>query len=160
MMKRFPSRPSRSAAAQGGDVHGQVGGSDEDVGPDARHQLPLAHQLAGAIEQGDQDFQGATPKRHRPVAFQQKELRRQQPERREQNLGLGARVTAAAYPGRTGTPPACWDQGSGLISGVDPEASMATPHGWEGKVPTEMSDEAAFSAVAWRAGYCTRGSRT
>jgi len=48
---------------------------DENIGPNASHQILLADHLSVALKQSNQDFQSATSERHGLVAFQQKELR-------------------------------------------------------------------------------------
>src|SRR6516162_6902935 len=74
-------------ATQCGHVDRQVGRLDEDVGPNARHQLLLADQLTAAFKQSNQDLQSATSEGHGLVALPQKKLRRKQAERPERNFG-------------------------------------------------------------------------
>src|SRR5438876_10235001 len=64
----------------------EVGGLDENIGPNASHQILLADQLSVAFKQGNQDFQSPTSERHGLVAFQQKELRSKQAKRSERNF--------------------------------------------------------------------------
>src|SRR5262245_3252647 len=64
----------------------EVGGLNENIGPNASHQILLADQLSVAFQQSNQDFQSATSERHRLVAFQQKELRSKQAKRSERNF--------------------------------------------------------------------------
>src|SRR5215813_11490004 len=51
-------------ATQGGNMDCEVGRLDEHVRPDARHQLLLADQCTGVIEQDDQDLQRTASKRN------------------------------------------------------------------------------------------------
>ena len=74
-------------ATQRGHMDREVRRLDENIGPNASHQIPLADQLSAAFEQGDQDFQSATSERHRLVALTQKVLRRDQAERSERDFG-------------------------------------------------------------------------
>src|SRR5438270_8888550 len=64
----------------------EVGGLNENIGPNASHQILLADQLSVALKQSNQDFQSATSKRHGLVAYQQKELRSKQAKRSERNF--------------------------------------------------------------------------
>jgi len=48
----------------------KIGGLDKNIRPNASHQFFLADQLAWAIKQNNQDFQGATSEGHWLVAFQ------------------------------------------------------------------------------------------
>src|SRR6266550_1679974 len=64
----------------------EVGGFNENIGPNASHQVLLADQLSVAFKQSDQDFQSAASERHGLVAFQQKELRSKQAKRSERNF--------------------------------------------------------------------------
>ena len=59
----------------------EVGGLNENVGPNASHQILLADQLSVAFKQSNQDFQSATSERHGLVDFQQKELGSKQAKR-------------------------------------------------------------------------------
>jgi hypothetical protein len=68
----------------------EVGGLDEDIGPNPRHQVLLADQLTAAFKQGNQKLQGATSDGHGLVTFQQKKLRRKQMKRSERNAGWSA----------------------------------------------------------------------
>src|SRR2546423_6810730 len=67
----------------------EVGGLNENIGPNASHQILLADQLSVAFKQSSQDFQSATSDRHGRVAFQQKELRSKQAKRSERNFCWG-----------------------------------------------------------------------
>src|SRR6476620_1615597 len=67
-------------------MNGEVGGLDENIGPNASHQILLADQLSVAFKQSNQDFQSATSERHWLVAFLQKELRSKQAKRSERNF--------------------------------------------------------------------------
>jgi hypothetical protein len=58
-----------------------VGGLNENIGPNASHQILLADQLSVAFKQSNQDFQSATSERHGLVDFQQKELGSKQAKR-------------------------------------------------------------------------------
>ena len=69
--------------SQCADVDREVVRFDEDVRPNARHQLLLTDHFAGTLQQCDQNFQSAASDIHRLVAFQQKKLRGQQPKRAE-----------------------------------------------------------------------------
>ena len=64
----------------------EVGGLNENIGPNSSHQVLLADQLSVAFKQSNQDFQSATSERHGLVAFQQKELRSKQAKRSERNF--------------------------------------------------------------------------
>jgi hypothetical protein len=64
----------------------EVGGLNENIGPNASHQILLADQLSVAFKQSNQDFQSTTSKRHGLVAFQQEELRSKQAKRSERNF--------------------------------------------------------------------------
>ena len=64
----------------------EVGGLNENIGPNASHQILLADQLSVAFKQSNQDFQSATSERHGLVAFKQKELRSKQAKRSERNF--------------------------------------------------------------------------
>lgn len=64
----------------------EVGGLNEDIGPNASHQIQFADQLSVAFKQSNQDFQSATSERHGLVAFQQKELRSKKAKRSERNF--------------------------------------------------------------------------
>jgi hypothetical protein len=64
----------------------EVGGLNENIGPNASHQILLADQLSVAFKQSNQDFESATSERHGLVALQQKELRSKQAKRSERNL--------------------------------------------------------------------------
>ena len=78
---------------QPGDLDLEVAVLDEGVRPDPRHELALADQLAGALDQGDQDLQGAAAQTHRPAGLQQQPSRREQVKRAERDRarGLGGR---------------------------------------------------------------------
>src|SRR5262245_37979990 len=67
--------------AQSGKIDGKISRFDKDIRPNASHQLLLGDQFAGALEQSNQDFKGATSKLQRLVAFQQKKLRTDQAKR-------------------------------------------------------------------------------
>ena len=58
-----------------------VGGLNENIGPNASHQILLADQLSVAFKQSNQDFPSATSERHGVVDFQQKELGSKQAKR-------------------------------------------------------------------------------
>src|SRR4029450_5373967 len=64
----------------------EVGGLNENIGPNASPQILLVDQCDVAFKQSSQDFQSATSERHRRVAFQQKELRSKQAKRSERNF--------------------------------------------------------------------------
>src|SRR6516225_2449268 len=64
----------------------EVGALDENIGPNASHQILLADQRAVVFKQSNQDFQSATSERHGLVAFRQKELRSKQAKRSERNF--------------------------------------------------------------------------
>ena len=64
----------------------EVGRLNENIGPNAGHQILLADQLSVAFKQNGQDFKSATSERHGLVAFQQKELRSKQAKRPEGNF--------------------------------------------------------------------------
>jgi hypothetical protein len=63
----------------------EVGGLDENIGPNASHQILPADQLSVVFKQRNQDLQSATSERHRLIAFQQQKLRRKQTKGSEQN---------------------------------------------------------------------------
>lgn len=73
-------------AAQRRHMNSEVGGLNENVGPNASHQVLLADQLSVAFKQSNQDVQSATSERHRLVAFQQKQLRSEQAKRSERKF--------------------------------------------------------------------------
>jgi hypothetical protein len=50
----------------------EVGRLDKQVRPNSSHQLVPRVQLARSFQQDHEYLQGATPERHRSVAFQQK----------------------------------------------------------------------------------------
>ena len=64
----------------------EVGGLDENIGPNASHQILLASQLSVAFKQSNQDFRSATSEGHGLVAFQKKELRSKQAKRSQRNF--------------------------------------------------------------------------
>src|SRR5438552_14113363 len=64
----------------------EVGGLNENIGPNASHQILLADQLSVALKQSNQDFQSATSESHGLVAFQQTEPRSKQAKRSERNF--------------------------------------------------------------------------
>ena len=64
----------------------EVGWLNENIWPNASHQILLADQLSVAFKQSNQDFQSATSERHGLVAFQQKELRSKQAKRSERDF--------------------------------------------------------------------------
>ena len=78
---------------QPGDLDLEIAVLDEGVRPDPRHELALADQLAGALDQRDQDLQGAAAQTHRPAGLQQQPSRREQMKRAERDRapGLGSR---------------------------------------------------------------------
>ncbi len=63
---------------QGGDMDRKIALHDGRARPDAGHQLLLADQLAGALDQGYQDIESTTAEANRLVAVQQEPLRRKQ----------------------------------------------------------------------------------
>src|SRR5215467_3778301 len=73
-------------AAQCRNMDREVGRLDEYVRPNASHQLLPGDQFARSFEQDNKYLQGATPERHRFVAFQEKKLRPKQAERSERNF--------------------------------------------------------------------------
>src|SRR5437879_3696352 len=64
----------------------EVGWLNENIRPNASHQILLGDQLSVAFKQSNQDFQSATSERHGLVAFQQKELRSKQAKRSERDF--------------------------------------------------------------------------
>src|SRR5215475_165546 len=64
----------------------EVGGLDENIGPNASHQILLADQLSVAFKQGNQNCQSTTSERHGLVAFKQKGLRLKQAKLSEQSF--------------------------------------------------------------------------
>ena len=62
---------------------------DVGVGPDAGNQLVLRHQLAGPLDQHDQDIERAAAEPDRSVGFQQQLLGRKQTEKPERKRPLG-----------------------------------------------------------------------
>jgi len=51
----------------------EVGGLNENIGPNASHQILLADQLSVAFKQSNQDFPSATSERHGPANRQLQE---------------------------------------------------------------------------------------
>ena len=68
-------------SAQGTDLNLQVGLFDDGLRPDASYQFFLADHLAGALDQKDENVEGAAAEPHRPVALKQKPLLRKEQER-------------------------------------------------------------------------------
>lgn len=58
-------------STQRGDLNLEIALLDEGMGPDAGHEVALADQLAGALDQRDQDVQGAAAQTHGLAGFQQ-----------------------------------------------------------------------------------------
>jgi hypothetical protein len=77
--------------AQARDMHLEIALLDEGAGPDTGHELVLADQLAGALEQSDQNLQRATAEPHGLVSRHQEPSRRQKSEvpERDHELGRG-----------------------------------------------------------------------
>jgi hypothetical protein len=75
--------PIAQRATQRGNMNSKIGRLDKYVGPNPAHQFVLADQLTCSLKQHNQDFQSATPKAHRLIAFEQKKMRREQAERPE-----------------------------------------------------------------------------
>src|SRR5215471_4745062 len=84
-------------ATQCGHMDRQVGRLDEDIGPNARHQLLLADQLAAAFKQSNQDLQRATSEGHGLVALPQKKLCRKQAKRSERYFGRSGAGRSNSY---------------------------------------------------------------
>ncbi len=62
------------------DVRLEIVLLDDDAGPDPRDQLPLAHELARALNQRDQDIEGAAAETERLILFEEEALARAQSE--------------------------------------------------------------------------------
>ncbi len=69
----------------------EVGVLDEGAGPDPGDEIILADQLAGVLDQGDEDVEGAAAEPDRLVALQEELLCRDQMERPERHGLLGRR---------------------------------------------------------------------
>jgi hypothetical protein len=74
--------------SQRSDLDFEVGLFDDDVGPDAGHELLLAHELSGALDQHVQDFQGPSTDPNGSFTFQQELLCRKKAERAERRHAL------------------------------------------------------------------------
>src|SRR5258708_13540898 len=61
-------------ASQGGDLHLEIAFLDEDVGPDPGHQLALADQVAGPLDQRHQNVERPAAETKRPVPLQEETL--------------------------------------------------------------------------------------
>src|SRR5262249_35653749 len=70
------------------DLDFEVALVDDDVGPDASHELLLAHKLTRALDQHVQDFQSPSADPHGSFAFQQELLCRKEAERAERRHAL------------------------------------------------------------------------
>jgi hypothetical protein len=68
---------------QRGHVNGEVCGLNENIGPNASHQVLLTDQLSVVFKQSDQELQSPAPERYGLVALEKKELRRKQAKRSE-----------------------------------------------------------------------------
>jgi hypothetical protein len=77
--------------SQGGDMDSEVALLDVDAGPDARDQLVLGDQVAGALDQRAEDAERAAAKPDGSVSLQQQLPGRKQPKgpERERPLGQG-----------------------------------------------------------------------
>jgi hypothetical protein len=56
----------------------EVARLDENIGPNASHQIMLADQLTASFKQSDQDFQSSASESYGLVALPQEKLRREQ----------------------------------------------------------------------------------
>jgi hypothetical protein len=65
----------------------EVGGLDENIGPNTSHQILLADQLTASFKQSDQDLQGSASKSYGLVALPQEKLRRKQAKWSKRNSG-------------------------------------------------------------------------
>ncbi len=63
---------------QGGDMDRKIALHNDRARPNAGHQLLLADEFAGVLDQGDQDIKSATAEANGLVAVQQQPLRRKQ----------------------------------------------------------------------------------
>src|SRR5215470_15843678 len=77
---QYPSKRS--------DLDFEVALFNDDVGPDAGHELLLAHELTRALDQHVQDFQGSSADANWSFAFQQELLCRKEAERAERRHAL------------------------------------------------------------------------
>ncbi len=84
-------------AAQRGDLDLQIAFLDDDVRPDALHQLVLGHELAMPLDQGDQDLERTAAEPERGVAFEQQSLLREEAKAPE---GNGAPAPVGRLRGR------------------------------------------------------------
>jgi hypothetical protein len=57
-------------------MHLKIAVLDGDAGPNPRDQFLLAHELAWALEQNNQDIESATPEAERFVSFEEEPLPR------------------------------------------------------------------------------------
>ena len=71
--------------AKRSDMDSQAALIDRDPGPDPRHQVVLADDLAGLLDQHDENVERASAERKRPPRPLDKPLRHMQPERTEQD---------------------------------------------------------------------------
>jgi hypothetical protein len=68
-------------------MNGDVCGLNENIRPNASHQVLLTDQLTPAFKQSDQELQSPAPERYGLVTLEKKELRRKQAKRSERNVG-------------------------------------------------------------------------
>ena len=70
-------------SAQPRDLDAQAAFLDDHAWPDAREEIPLAHHLAGTLDERDQDVELAGTDRDRRIALQKQALGSEKPERPE-----------------------------------------------------------------------------
>jgi hypothetical protein len=80
--------PDTKRPAQGGDLK-LISFVDAGTGLDARDHLLLAGKFARPLDERNQDFQRATAKTHRRLAFEQEPPARKQAEGTERQRALG-----------------------------------------------------------------------
>src|SRR5260370_31769501 len=79
-------------AAQRADLHLQICFFDDGFRPGSGHQLFLADNLAGTLDQSGQDIEGPAAEPYRCVALNKQPLRCEQPERAQGDRVSGHRV--------------------------------------------------------------------
>jgi hypothetical protein len=73
--------------AEGRDMDPEIALFDERIRPDAGDQLLFGHELAGAVDQSNQNIERAAAEAHGLIPFQEELLCRKQPKRSERNGG-------------------------------------------------------------------------
>src|SRR5258708_21516739 len=85
-------------SAQGTDLDLQVGLLDEGLRPDARDQFVLADHVAGALDQKDENVEGAAAEPHLSVALKQKPLLGKEQELAKRDCASVHRSTSLESP--------------------------------------------------------------